>query len=75
MRRFAQGSAFWGSERCAPKFLGLNPPKTEILGRELTLTSGFDFKSHGHLRMDVEHLPMKLGAYIFTQSGVIDIFP
>ena len=59
MRRFAQGSAFWGSERCAPKFLGLNPPKAEILGRELTLTSGFDFKSHGHLRMALMHTTNK----------------
>ena len=39
------------------------------------LTSGFDFWSHGHLRMAVMHLPVKLGADIFIQSGVIDIFP
>ena len=38
------------------------------------LTSGFDFWSRGHLRMAVMHLPMKFGAYIFIQSGVIDIF-
>jgi len=39
------------------------------------LTSGFDFSSRGHLRMAVMHLPVKYGAYIFIQSGVIDIFP
>jgi len=38
------------------------------------LTSGFDFWSRGHLCMVVMHLPMKFGAYIFIQSGVIDIF-
>jgi len=38
------------------------------------LTSGFDFWSRGHLRMAVIHLPIKFGAYIFIQSGVIDIF-
>jgi len=36
------------------------------------LTSGFDFC---HLRMAVMHLPIKFGADIFIQSGVIDIFP
>ena len=39
------------------------------------LTSGFDFWSRGHLCMAVMHLPMKFGADIFIQSGVIDIFP
>jgi len=39
------------------------------------LTSGFDFWSRGHLRMAVMHLYIKLGADIFIQSGVIDIFP
>jgi len=29
----------------------------------------------GHLRMAVMHLPIKFGADIFIQSGVIDIFP
>ena len=38
------------------------------------LTSGFDFWSRGHLRMAVMHLPVKFGADIFIQSGVIDIF-
>ena len=38
------------------------------------LTSGFDFWSRGH-RMAVMHLPIKFGADIFIQSGVIDIFP
>ena len=38
------------------------------------LTSGFDFWSRGHLRMAVMH-PVKFGADIFIQSGVIDIFP
>jgi len=38
------------------------------------LTSGFDFWSRGHLRMAVMHFPMKFGADIFIQSGVIDIF-
>jgi len=39
------------------------------------LTSGFDFWSRGHLRMAVVHLPIKFGADIFIQFGVIDIFP
>ena len=39
------------------------------------LTSGFDFWSRGHLRMTVMHIPIKFGADIFIQSGVIDIFP
>ena len=39
------------------------------------LTSGFDFWSRGQLRMAVMHLPVKFGADIFIQSGVIDIFP
>jgi len=39
------------------------------------LTSGFDFWSRGHLRMAVMHLPVKFGADIFIQSGVIEIFP
>ena len=38
------------------------------------LTSGFDFWSRGHLRMAVMHLPVKLGADIFIQSEVIDIY-
>ena len=38
------------------------------------LTSGFDFWSRSHLRMAVMHLPVKFGAYIFIQSGFIDIF-
>jgi len=44
-----------------------------MMSRELT--SGFDFWSRGHLRMAVMHLPIKFGAHIFIQSGVIDIFP
>ena len=39
------------------------------------LTSGFDFWSGGHFRMAVMHLPIKFGAHIFIQSGVIDILP
>jgi len=39
------------------------------------LTSGFDFRSCGRLYMAVMHLPMKFGADISIQSGVIDIFP
>jgi len=39
------------------------------------LTSGFDFWSRHRLRMAVMHLPIKFGADIFIQSGVIDIFP
>ena len=38
------------------------------------LTSGFDFWSRGRLRMVVMDLPIKFCAYIFIQSGVIDIF-
>jgi len=39
------------------------------------LTSAFDFWSRGHLYMAVMHLPIKFGADVFIQSGVIDIFP
>ena len=39
------------------------------------LTSCFDLWSRGHLCMAVMHLHIKFGAYIFIQSGVIDIFP
>jgi len=39
------------------------------------LTTGFDFWSHGHLCVASVHLPMKFGADIFIQSGIIDIFP
>ena len=39
------------------------------------LTSDFDFWSRDHLCMAMMHLSMKFGAYIFIQSGVIDIFP
>jgi len=38
------------------------------------LSSGFDFWSRDHLCMAVMHLPMKFGADIFIESGVIDIF-
>jgi len=38
------------------------------------LTSGFNFWSRGHLRMALMRLPMKFGADIFIQSGVIEIF-
>jgi len=38
------------------------------------LTSGFNFWSRGHLCMAFLRLPMKFGADIFIQSGVIDIF-
>ena len=38
------------------------------------LTSGFDFWSRDHMRMAMMHLPVKFGADIFIQSGVIDIF-
>jgi len=44
-----------------------------MMSRELT--SVFDFSSHGYLRMAVKHLPIKFGADIFIQFGVIDIFP
>jgi len=39
------------------------------------ITYGFDFWSRGHLRMAVIHLPVKFGADIFIQCGVIDILP
>ena len=39
------------------------------------LTSGFDFLSRDHLCMAVMHLPVKFGADIFIQCGVIDILP
>jgi len=44
-----------------------------MTSRELTF--GFDFWSRGHLRMAVMHLPIKIGADIFIQSAVTDIFP
>jgi len=40
-----------------------------------SLTSGFDFWSGGYLCMAVMHIPIKFGADIIIQSGVIDIFP
>ena len=43
-----------------------------MMSRELT--SGFDFWSRGHLHMAVMYLPVKFGADIYIQSGVIDIF-
>ena len=39
------------------------------------LTSGFNFWSRGHLWMALMRLPMKFGADIFIQSGIIDICP
>ena len=36
--------------------------------------SGVEFWSRGHLCMALVRLPMKFGADIFIQSGVIDIF-
>jgi len=39
------------------------------------LTYGFNFWSRGHLCMALVRLPVKFGADIFIQSGVIDIFP
>ena len=44
-----------------------------MTSRELTFD--FDFRSCGHLRMAMMHLPIKFGAYILIQSGLIDIFP
>ena len=38
------------------------------------LTSVFNFWSRGYLCMSSVHLPMKFGADIFIQYGVIDIF-
>ena len=39
------------------------------------LTSGFNFWSRSHLCMALLRLSMKVGADIFIQSEVIDIFP
>ena len=39
------------------------------------LLTFFNFWSRGHLCMALVRLPMKLGADILIQSGVIDIFP
>jgi len=51
-----------------------NPSEIHLMtSRELT--SGFHFWSCGHFRMAVMHLPVKFGADIYIQSGVIDIFP
>jgi len=38
------------------------------------LTSGFDFWSRGYFRTAVMHLPIKFGADIFIQYGVIHVF-
>ena len=38
------------------------------------LTSGFNFWLRGYLCIPLVRLPMKFGADIFIQSGVIDIF-
>jgi len=38
------------------------------------LTSDFYFWSRGHLYVALVRLPMKFGADIFIQSGVIDIY-
>ena len=38
-RRSAQGSAFWGSERCAPNFWGKIPQKLKFLGLWIGLSS------------------------------------
>ena len=48
-----------------------------MMSRELSreLTSGFKFRSRGHIRMVAMHLPIKFGAYIFIWSKVIGIFP
>jgi len=42
---------------------------------QISCISGFDFWSHGHLRMAMVHLHIKFGAGIIMQSGVIVIFP
>jgi len=39
------------------------------------ITSGFDICSRGHLRMAAMHLPVKFGADIFIQCGIINILP
>jgi len=52
----------------------LNCPSEIHLMTSRELTSGFDFWSRGHLRMAVMHLPIKFGADIFIQFGVIDSF-
>ena len=38
------------------------------------LTFGFNFWTRGHLCMALVRRPMKFGAYIFIQSGIIYIF-
>ena len=42
--KITQGCAFLGSEWCPPKFLGVKPPKTEIMGAQLWLSSLNDKK-------------------------------
>ena len=64
--------------RFVPNLVQISVIVTEIDVHLMTsreLTSGFDFWSRDHLRMAVVHLPVKFGADIFIQSGVIDIFP
>jgi len=43
-REITQGCAFWGSERCPANFFGVKPPKTEILGARIGLSSLNDKK-------------------------------
>ena len=40
----------------------------------MRMNFGFDFWSRDHLHIAMMHLPIKFGADIFIQSGVINIF-
>ena len=55
-----------------PNLVQISVTVTEI---DAFIFSSFNFWSRGHLCMALLRLPMKFGADIFIQSGVIDIFP
>jgi len=66
---------------CVPNLVQISLIVTEIDALRLLdlmtsreLTSAFDFWSCVHFRMAVMHLPLKFGADIFIQYGIIDIF-
>jgi len=65
----------FGSNICYSHWDRRTYPSDLHLMTSRELTSGFDFLSSGHLRMTVMHLPIKFGADIFIQSGVIDSCP
>ena len=66
-------SAKFGSTICYSQWDRRTYPSDFHVITSRELTSGFDFWSRGHRCMAVTRLPMKFGADIFIQCGVIDI--